>query len=582
PAIVSDSVTVARIASGLYIALAAVGLNFAVGLAGLPSLGQGAFAAAGAFGAAWLRLHAGWEPASATLAGVAIALGAGTIVGVGAVRLRGVFVAVSTWITAWLVAFVLTAFTGLSGGSQGLVLPVERVGLPGAGVSAAFTPGVHYELALVLLALALVVFLAVARGPSGLAYAAVREGPAQASALGVDRSRLQLGAFVAAAGIGGLAGALSVQLAGVADPAGYGPLLSVELFVAVVLGGEGRVIGPAVGAALLALIPGAARGLGSFAGVGLARFEPVLAAALLVVGLLLGRGGAVGLAERAATAIGLRKRRHDEASPAETQETEEPMLTPRHGPATLAATEVSKRFGGVVALDAVSIRLDSARVHALVGPNGSGKTTLLRALGGTVRPDGGRIVLDDVDLTAATTEERARAGVVRTLQRTSVFEDLTAVEHVMAGATVGRSFGGALRTAVATPRNRAESREIRARAEAILGMAGMEADADVPAHQLDAGAQRLLVLCTAYASLPSVMLLDEPSAGMEAGETRLERFLRALADLGVAVLVVEHDFHLVNAVAQEVTVLDAGHVVVRGTPEEVRHDPEVQRAYLGG
>src|SRR5439155_2024209 len=116
PAVVSSPVRLQSWASGLYIALAAVGLNFAVGLAGMPSLGQGAFAGAGAFTTAWLRTHVGWEPAPAILAGVGLAVAGGAAVGIGAVRLRGIFVAVSTWIVAWMLGFVLTAFPGLSGG----------------------------------------------------------------------------------------------------------------------------------------------------------------------------------------------------------------------------------------------------------------------------------------------------------------------------------------------------------------------------------------------------------------------------------------------------------------------------------
>src|SRR5439155_14495742 len=223
-------------------------------------------------------------------------------------------------------------------------LPTARMGIPGTGVVVSMTEGVHFELALALLALAVLAFAAVSRGPAGLALAAAREGRSQAAALGIDRSRLHLGAFVASAAIGGLAGALSVQLAGVADPSAYGPLLSSELFVAVLLGGEGRVLGPAVGAGLLVLIPGAARGLGSFPGVGLARYEPVLAAVLLVVGLLLGRGGVVRILERAFRSIGLRPHRSDSSVaplPAGA------AAVPRGGPAELRARGLSRRFGGV-------------------------------------------------------------------------------------------------------------------------------------------------------------------------------------------------------------------------------------------
>jgi branched-chain amino acid transport system permease protein len=578
PLFVSSPVTVARIASGLYIALAAVGLNFAVGLAGMPSLGQGAFVGAGAFTTAALRVHAGWEPVPATIAGVALALVAGVAVGIGAIRLRGVFVAVSTWIVAWMLSFILTAFPSLSGGSQGLALPAERAGLPFTGVSGVLSEGVHYEIALVLLGVALLAFVAVARGPVGLALAAAREGPSQASALGVDRSRLQLGVFVAAAVVGGLAGALSVQLAGVADPSSYGPLLSVELFVAVLLGGEGRILGPVVGAGLLAAIPGAARGLGSFAGVGLARYEPVLAAALLVVGLLLGRGGTVGLIQRGLSAVGMHTRKRTAATPASPSAD----LAPRRGPLRLEATDLRRRFGGVAALDGVSIAFEPGSIHAVVGPNGSGKTTLLRVVAGTVEPDDGTVLLGSTEVTSEPAERRARLGLVRTLQRTAIFAELTALQHVMAGATAGRESGGAFRTLFATPRSRAETRSIRQRAAALLHLAGLADRTDTPAGSLEAGEQRLLMVATAAASLPSVMLLDEPAAGMAPpDEDRLESFLRALASHQVAVAIVEHDFPLVTRLAGTITVLDAGKVIAAGPPEEVRAMPDVREAYLG-
>ena len=220
------------LANGFYLALAATGLWIAVGLAGMPSLGQGAFMAIGAFTVAVLTAKAGWPALPATLVGALMAAAAGVVTGIGVVRLRPVFIAVTTWILTWTVGLFLLAFRSVSGGAQGLVVP------SGLSVDA------HYELALALLVAAILVAASLARGRVGIELRAARQRPAAAAALGVATARRRLGAFVAAAAIGGLAGGLAVQLAGVADAVDYGPYLSFRLFVAVLIGGAASALGP--------------------------------------------------------------------------------------------------------------------------------------------------------------------------------------------------------------------------------------------------------------------------------------------------------------------------------------------------
>ena len=213
-----------RLASTLYLALAAVALGFAVGVGGIPSLGQGAFMAIGAFLTAGLIARQGWPAEAAVAAGTIGAALGGAVTGLGVARLRGVLVAVSTWLLTWLVVFALAAFPVLSGGSQGIVVPQTSL----AGLR--LTTTVHYELALGLVALAVAAYTLLARGRPGLALAAAHQHTDAAVAVGVPVFRLRLGAFVASAAVAGLAGALTVQLAGVADPTGYGPTLSFKLF----------------------------------------------------------------------------------------------------------------------------------------------------------------------------------------------------------------------------------------------------------------------------------------------------------------------------------------------------------------
>jgi ABC-type branched-subunit amino acid transport system ATPase component/ABC-type branched-subunit amino acid transport system permease subunit len=564
------------LAVGLYVALAAVGLNYAVGLAGLPSLGQGAFAAAGAFTVALLMSRLGWAPAPAVLAGVGIAAAGGFVAGAGAVRLAPPFVAVSTWLVAWLASFALAAFPNLFGGAQGI--PVGRPAGPGGIVPGGdLTPAGHFEIALALLALALLGYAALRRGPAGIALSAAGQAPAAAAALGLEPAGRRLGAFVASAAIGGLAGGLAVQAEGIADPGAYGPLLSVELFVAVLLGGRGSVIGPVVGAAVLAGIPSVARALAAATGTAAERVEGVVAAALLVVALVAGGTGAAGVVERL-------RRRHAPGTELHGRIPKGPAR--KRGPRkarrpALAASGLTIRFGGVLALDDVSFEVRPGQVHALIGPNGSGKTTLLRILAGTIRPDGGSIELLGRDVTGTRVGERVRRGLVRTLQRTAVFPDLTVAQHVQAGADARRSTG-ALRTLLATPDARAETRAIAREGWMLLALAGLRGSARARVGSLPGAEQRLVAIVTALTARPRVVLLDEPAAGMSQDRREdLVALLDRLRGLGLAIVLVEHDLRLVRAVADVVTVLDAGTVIARGTPRAVADRKAVQRAYLG-
>jgi len=439
PLVVSPS-RLEDLAAGLYLALAATGLALAVGVAGMPSLAQGAFMAVGAFTAAQLRIHGGLPTVAAALAGAAVAAGAGAVTGAGFVRLERGLVAVSTWILSWLVALGLRAFPSVSGGSQGLLLP--------EGPSTA----AHYELALGLVALAALGLVALARAPFGLRLVAARERRAAAAALGVPVPRLRLAAFVASAAVGGLAGGLAVQLAGVADASSYGPFLSFKLFVAVLIGGAASAAGPFLGVVVLGLVSLAADAVGAVENVSSARFHPLLAAVLLLAVLSLGGEGLL----RAA------RRRRPTAAPA--------LPAPGAGPGAVNARGLTKRYGDLVALDGLDVDVGAGEIAALIGPNGSGKTTALRLLTRTERPDAGTV--------------EARGRVARTLQATATFGELTALEHVLVASAGARRHAGVARTLLATPKARAEDAAAAARAHEIHDRVGLDARADTPPTEL--------------------------------------------------------------------------------------------------
>jgi len=555
------------LADTVYLAVAATGLGLTVGAAGLPSLGAGAFMAIGAFTSALLVARSGWPLGPAVLAGAAAALVAGLISG-GIVRLRGAFVAAGTWLLAWLVWLFLLAFPSVSGGSQGLILPPKTL----FGLNA--TPTVHFEVALVLLIVTALAIAAVRRGAPGLELVALRQAPRLATSLGVPLGRRRLGAFAASAFVAGLAGALSVQLAAVADPTAYDPFLSFKLLVAVLLGGAAATLGPAAGVAALGLIGLVSDPLARALQLPLERFDTAVAAILLVFVLALGGGGIVPwlrrffpLQRRTAQAglVGARRGREQASA----------------GP-VLQAIELRKTFGGVVALDGLSLQVARGETVALVGPNGSGKTTALRLISGAEPPDAGRVLFDGRALTGERTPDRVRLGVARTLQATAYFPELTALESVLVGRSVRRHFGGAIRTALSTPNARREAHDSEARAREALDLVGLAGVSYVPTPELTTSQRRLVALAAALAGEPEVLLVDELAAG--AGSEELEHIAEVVGRIrgrGIAVLLVEHNLRLVRLAADRVLVLAAGRSVAEGSVAEVADSDVVRRAYLG-
>jgi branched-chain amino acid transport system permease protein len=522
------------LAAWLYLALAASGLVLTVGFAGLPSLGQGAFMGIGALTTSVLGAHAGWSPMAALPVAVVASVLAGLVTGLAIVRLPRVFVAVSTWLLTWLVALAASAFPWLSGGAQGYI------------ASSPLSPTAHYELALAL-TVAVVGLLSVFRASAaGLRLRAVRDSPAAAAVLGVPNDRLLFGAFVVSAGIAGLAGALTVQLAGVFDPEAFGPLTSFRLLVAVLIGGAAYAAAGVAGVAVLGVLSIVAHAWGSVLG-DVPQLQPMLTAALLLAVLGLGKEGMIPwlTARRRARAP-----RPATAAPAAHE--------PR--PAAVRARGLAKAYGGLRALDAFDLDVEPGEAVALVGANGSGKTTALRALGGAFVLDDGEMMLDGGPMPHGPVA-LARAGVVRTLQRTAVFDTLTALETVVVGAALHARHSGALRAVTATPKARQEAPHLRGAALEALRMVELEDVADVRGERLDGFQRRRLMLAAALAARPRVLLLDEPSAGAAPSELPLlAHILRRVQASGVSLVLVEHNQLLVRAVADRVLTMTDGKV----------------------
>ena len=247
----------------------------------------------------------------------------------------------------------------------------------------------------------------------------------------------------------------------------------------------------------------------------------------------------------------------------------------------LSLQGVTRRFGGLVAVDAIDLEVADGGVTAVIGPNGAGKTTLFNLISGFQAPNAGRIVFDGEDITARPPEAIAAAGLVRTFQLVQLFQNLSVLENVKVGCHL-HTKGGVLAALLRTRSTRQAEREVEARARELLDFVGLEGAAEMEASALAYGQQRLLEIARALAAKPKLLLLDEPAAGLSADESRrLSAAIRAIAGRGTTVLLIEHDMKLVMNTADTVAVLDFGRKIAEGAPAAVREDPAVIAAYLG-
>ena len=549
-------------------AIACLGLNILVGHTGLVSFGHGAFFGLAGYAAALAQRT--WFPDGFVLPALfalAFVLVVAGLVGFLILRRRGVYFSLLTLaLTALLyaVAFRWTALTGGENGLGGLVRPVVL----GIDLS---QPWLYYIL---VAAVGFLVVLALWRfhhSPIGSVLVAIRENEQRARFVGYPTNRYKILALAVSAGVTAVAGVLSVfnHRFASADPLSIA--FSGELLAMVVIGGMRSLLGPAIGALFFILFR-------EFLSIWTQNW--LFWFGLLFVGFIVfSPTGLVGIAERILRPF--RPKAIEDAAMASRQATAPEPLPPTLRPADridgpiLVAQGIAKHFGGIKAVQGVDIAVRDRSLHALIGPNGAGKTTAFNLISGMYVPDEGTVTLNGRSIAGLAPEKICAAGVGRSFQITNLFPTLSVEENVrLACQARHASRFNPWRDARAVADVRAETAEVMR----YLGLAGIER---AEAGALSYGGQRLLDMGVALATKPRILLLDEPLAGLAVAERQRIGDIIKRISADVPVLLVEHDIDRVFQIADAVTVMNEGRVLVDGTVEDARSSPKVQEVYIG-
>jgi branched-chain amino acid transport system permease protein len=572
-----------------------IGLGFDIlfGLTGLLSFGQAAFYGLGGFVTAYLLISGKLTSVWLALAIGTIAAGLfGLLVGWLAVRRTGIYFTMITLAFGQMAYFIenspLSGYTGGENGIPGIPVPVLGFGASAIRISAGLP---MYVLFAVIFFAGFVLARRIVRSSVGAILLAIKENAGRVALLGHNVPAYKLTAFVIAALYAGLAGGLLGSFQSYMPPDAFSLETSGQLVVQTIIGGAGTLIGPLVGAAVwlwlrdnLQLIPGLAT---------LWKFVLGLAFILLVIGLRRGICGtivhwwnerrnlaALRAAEARTEAIEAQSSAMLAVSVVPVVEVALALPPPLvgQGEVALEARSLARHYGGLKAVDGVSLKVRRGSIHAVIGPNGAGKSTLFKMLLDEVRPSSGEVLLFGETVTGMGVSRAAQLGIAKSNQLNQLFPNLSVRQNLRIAA-LARARGtlrfDLLRQAEGRP-------EVEEQIEAILTLLSLADRAEIPAHILAYGEKRRLEIGMALATSPNVLLLDEPLAGMSPAEREAScRLIKRIARTRT-VVIVEHDLDAIFELAERITVLYEGRLLADGSPDEIRRNHAVQAAYLGG
>jgi ABC-type branched-subunit amino acid transport system ATPase component/ABC-type branched-subunit amino acid transport system permease subunit len=577
--VVSNATAVTLVA---IVAFGLIGLSVGVvtGLGGQLSLGQFAIAGVGATATYAVASRTGNFPLA--LVAAAIAAGAvSVVIGLPALRVRGLLLGVVT------LSFALAAQRWFFGQSWALGVGV-RPGRPGFGSFVMDTTKRYYVWTLLVLTVALWIARSVWRGGIGLRLRAARDNEDAIRSFAISATAVKLQGFLIAGVLAGLGGAVYGPLLSRISPRTFDVVTSIHVVALTVLGGIGILIGPLLGALYIVGLPrflpfdNAAFAATSLGWLALILYAPggiaQLAAAprRLIIGWIAKRAdvrdtGAVdpGDVDTGATALV-----HIELAPAGTRRT---PAAPAD--VALAVSNLTKRYGGVVAVDDVGFAVSRGEILGLIGPNGAGKTTVFETISGFSAPDSGTVALYGTDVTHLPPERRARLGLIRSFQDATLFPTLTVLECV----TLALEREQPTRIALSAIGVQGAERRKRERARELLDALGLSVHETKQIRELSTGTSRITELACLVALEPGVLLLDEPSSGIAQRESEAlgEMLLRLQAHLDVTLLVIEHDIPLLLGISTRMIAMDSGKLIAHGRPPDVVKDALVVESYLG-
>jgi branched-chain amino acid transport system ATP-binding protein/branched-chain amino acid transport system permease protein len=545
---------------GIYI-IAAIGLNVLSGYAGQVSLGHAAFFAIGAYSVALLTVDHHWSFWAAAAVGMGLAAGLGVLAALPAFRLNTWYFAFITLAFALVFEKMIVEWRWLTKGFAGVVgVP------PPSAFGYEFGPRPLYYTVVLITIVAFVIVRNIIDSRFGRIFVAVRDVEPAALAVGASPQRTKLVAFVISAALAGIAGAFFAVQKTVVTPDDFTADFSIFFLLTIVLGGLGTLWGPIIGALVFFLIPELLAGMQSWR---------MLIYGVILLGLMLfaphGLYGALRQAWRRLAPPAPR------ASAEVAQRTEHPPIAGL----ALEISGLSKRFGGVQALEGVEFSAPAGSCCAIVGPNGSGKTTLLNLASGYYKPDAGSVKIGGIETLGSSAQRIAARGVGRTFQTPRLVAGLAVLDNVVLGAFM-RERASLFSIALRLPYARSEARRLREEALGFLHFVGVADRAETEAGETPHGQQRLIEIARAMMGGTRLILLDEPAAGLSMAELdRLERLIRRICELGATIVIVEHHLDLVANIASHVMVLDRGTVLAAGKPADVFNDARVMRAYMG-